>query len=57
MILNFGMHNCGPKLYYVYKKDESLLTFTYFTAKSNLISDFKWGKRVCNIHQIKTFNN
>ena len=33
MILNFGMHNCGPKLYYVYKKRWFFIDLHIFYSK------------------------
>ena len=45
MILKLGMQHRGLKLYKVYINDDSVLTLTYFTARSNWVAyTFIWRK-------------
>ena len=47
MILKLGMQHWGLELYKVYINDDPGLTFTYFTARSNMGPyTFEWGKTV-----------
>ena len=45
MILKLGLQHQGLKLYKICINDETGLTLTYFTARSNLVAyTFEWGK-------------
>ena len=45
MTLKFGMQHRGLEYYQFYSKDDPGLTFTYFTARSDLVSyAFIWEK-------------
>ena len=45
MTLKFGMQHRGLEYYQFYSKDDPGLTFTYFTARSDLVSyAFVWEK-------------
>ena len=45
MILKLSMQHLGLKFYNVYMNNDPVLTFTYFTARSNLATcTFEWGK-------------
>ena len=45
MIFKVGMYHLGLKLYKISINDDPGLTFTYFTARSNLVAcTFEWGK-------------
>ena len=45
MILKLDMYHLGLELYKVYINDEPGLTFTYFMARSNVVTcTFEWGK-------------
>ena len=49
MILKLDMQHQGLNLYKVYINDDSRLTMTYFTAKSNWVTyTNEWGKTVTN---------
>ena len=46
MALKLGMQHQVHKFYQVYSNDDPGLTFTYFTARSNLVPyAFVWGKK------------
>ena len=38
MILKLGMQHRGLKLHKIYRNGDAGLTFTYFTARSNLVA-------------------
>ena len=45
MILKLGMQHRVLEYYQVYSNDDPVLTFTYFTAESNLVPyAFVWAK-------------
>ena len=45
MILKLGMQHRVPEYYQVYSNDDPVLTFTYFTKRSNLVPyAFVWEK-------------
>ena len=50
MILKLGMYHWGLKLYKLYINDDTGLTLTYFTARSNWVtSTFEWEKTVTKL--------
>ena len=50
MILKLCMQHQGLKLYKVYINDDSGLTMTYFTARSNWFAyTFEWRKTVTKL--------
>ena len=58
MILKLGMQHQGLKLYNVYINDNSGLTLTYFTARSNWVAyTFEWGKLLQISHLMEKTNS
>ena len=46
-VLKLGKQHWGLKVYTFYVNDDPRLTLTYFTARSNLVTDvFEWRKQL-----------